>query len=230
MKILLITCALLTMTTSCDVPQRNHMVNSYANGSNLNNPTVGTTTTNPWGTSGTTSGSASGGTIGGSTGPTPPPPGFENCDISTKYYASEINYMGLCQSSQDETSIAVKSTIADSNRTCLIPTFKDNTGSSTYLGQPQCYLPQTTSVMMGKLYKTRSGFSNYPINGVMVLKEIALNAYFTCMNAYVNFMLMPQCPNGAKTNAYCDQLARQDMATKCNNFKADYPYIDIRLK
>ena len=82
---------------------------------------------------------------------------------------------------------------------------------------------------MGSIYKTRTGFTENPINGVMVLKEASIGAYFTCMNAYANYVT-PQCPGGPRTNPYCAQAATADMAMRCNNFKADNAYIDIRLK
>jgi hypothetical protein len=244
MKIIFLTLSLFLLT-SCDQPQRNRLSNTINPGSA--NPA---STTQNWGNpfngaTGGATGTTIGGTSGGSNGSNLPA-GFENCDISQKYYASTINYMGICQSTLDETSVAVNSSVSDSIRTCLIPTYKDNAGSSTYLGQPQCYAPVANQVMMGRLYRTRNGFSNLSINGVMVMKEGSLTAYFTCMNAYVNFpqsmcpngaqtsqscyQLYMTCPNGAQTSAYCDQIARSAMTTKCNDFKAVHSYIDIRLK
>lgn len=221
MKTLLISISLLLLATACDNPQRNRMASSVNTGNGLGQPT--TTTNNPWTTSGTTGGSS-----GGTT--STKPAGFENCDITPKYYASGINYIGICQSTLDETSVAVKPTVTDSARTCMIPTYKDAAGSSTYLGQPQCFAPQENVVTMGQLHKTRSGFTASPLNGVMVMKEASLTAYFTCMDAYITFTHPPQCPYGANTNASCAQMARSIMTTKCNNFKADNSYIDIRLK
>lgn len=220
MKTLMLSLVTLLLATGCDNPQRNRLTNGLATGSQLN---TGTSTTNPWGT-GTTTGS----TTGSQTGSTRPA-GFENCDITAKYYAAEINYMGICQSTLDETSVAVNSTVASTTRTCLIPTYKDTTGSSTYLGQPQCFLPVANNVSMGNLYKTRTGYTGNIINGVMVMKERSLTAYFTCMDAYTSYV-STACPNGPATNATCDAYARQLMTLKCNDFKATHPYLDIRLK
>ncbi|MBA2403415.1 MAG: hypothetical protein H0V66_01480 [Bdellovibrionales bacterium] len=221
MKKLLVPLFLVLLVNACDSPQRNRLASSVNTGNGLGQPT-GNVNQNPWST-GSTGGSSTGGTT-----PTKPP-GFENCDISPKYYASEINYMGICQSSQDETKVAVNSTVSDSVRTCMIPTYKSSSGSSTYIGQPQCFAPQEGVVTMGQLHKTRSGFTNSPLNGVMVMKEGSLTAYFTCMDAYITFS-HPQCPYGANTNQYCSQMANSIMTTKCNNFKVDHSYIDIRLK
>jgi hypothetical protein len=223
---------IIIFTSACDSPQRNRMINNVGmNG--VQQPS--STSSNPWGTPGTTSGTTTetttGTTSGPSSGSSDPqrPAGFVNCDLSAKHYAAVIGYIGICQSTLDETSVAVNSTITDTNRTCLIPTYKDQSGSSTYLGQPQCFAPQQGVVTMGKLYKSRSGFGQHPINGIMIMKERSLGAYFTCMDAYVTFT-HPQCPYGAKTSPYCDQMARNLMSLKCNNFKMDNPYLDLRLK
>ena len=82
---------------------------------------------------------------------------------------------------------------------------------------------------MGNIYKTRNGYAQSPINGVMVMKERSLSAYYTCMDAYSSYV-SAACPMGPTTNATCDAYARQLMTTKCNNFRADNAYIDIRLK
>ena len=224
MKSLIFSLSLLVLASSCDSPQRNRMSTTLATGNGFSAPNG--SNTNPWSTGTTTGGTTTGGTTGSS--PTKPA-GFENCDISPKYYAASIGYTGVCQSTLDETSVAINSTVSDTNRTCLIPTYKDNSGSSTYLGQPQCFLPQQNVVTMGNVYKTRQGFTQLAINGLMIMKEASLTAYFTCMDAYVTFKT-GQCPYGAQTNAWCADQARQYMTVKCNDFKALNPYLDIRLK
>lgn len=221
MKKLILSLSLLALASSCDSPQRNRLTNNLSTGNGMTQPNG--TNTNPWST--TTGGTTTGGT--GTT--TTKPPGFENCDITPTHYAAVIGYTGICQSTLDETSVAVKSTVTDTNRTCLIPTYKDAAGSSTYLGQPQCFAPQQNVVTMGSVYKTRTGFTQLAINGLMVMKEASLTAYFTCMDAYVSFKTT-QCPYGPQTNTYCADLARQYMTVKCNDFKAAHPYLDIRLK
>jgi len=250
----LVAMLLLSMATACDTPQRNRLPSTIYNSDGLNQPTQ-VNGDNVWGT-------GTGGSIGGNTGSTTGsntnttttrPPGFENCDISAKYYVAGLNYMGICQSTLDETSVVVNSTVSDSARTCMIPTFKNSAGSSTYLGQPQCFAPIAGQVSTGQLFKSREGyysanvlFTSLSLNGVMVMKENSLSAYFTCMDAIINFpaslcpngpnsnpscsQLYQQCPNGANSSQYCSQVANTDRNAKCNNFKADHPYIDIRLK
>ena len=226
MKTLLISISLLLLATACDSPQRNR-IPVYGNmGNTLGQPAPSTTTTNPW----TTSTTGTTGTSSGGAATAPKPAGFENCDITPSYLqAAGINYIGICQSTLDETAVAVKPTVTDSVRTCMIPTYKDNAGNSTYLGRPQCFAPQENIVTVGQLQKTRAGFTASPLNGVMIMKEGSLTAYFTCMDAYIGFT-HPQCPYGAKTNGYCDQMAKSIMTTKCNNFKTDHSYIDVCLK
>lgn len=248
MKTLCASLLLLLLATACDGPQRNRLASTVNTGNGFTQPTG--TGGNPWST-GSTNGSTGGGTTGGANTPAKPP-GFENCDISAKYYAAGINYIGICQSTIDETSVAVNSTVADSARTCMIPTFKEQDGSSTYLGGPQCYTPQANVVSTGQLSKTRSGnyngvpFTQKALNGVMIIKEASITAYYKCMDFSANFpgnqcpngantsgycaQMYQQCPNGASTNSYCSQQANYYRTIECNNFKANHPYIDIRLK
>ena len=228
MKTLMLPLSLFLLATACDSPQRNRLAMASNVGNGLTQPT--STTTNPW-TTGTTTGSSTvGTTTGGAAATTTRPPGYDSCDLSAKYYAAGINNMGICQSTLDETEVAVYSTVTDSVRTCLIPTYKDTIGSSTYLGQPQCYLPEKEKVSIGKMYKTRPGFTTNPLNGVMIMKEGSLTAYFTCMNAYANFSDPTYCPAGARTNASCAQMAASVMTAKCNDFKAVHSYLDVKLK
>jgi hypothetical protein len=230
MKISLILLSLFLLY-ACEAPQRGrvplgHNTNAHTGPHHIDSPW--SPFTGP--TTGTTSG----------TGPTTNtnPQGFENCNLDVnQYYASGINYIGVCQSSLDETLVAIKNSQSDSSRTCLIPTFKENSGSSTYIGQPQCFIPEANKVITGKLYKTRPGFTNSPLNGLMVMKEQSMTAYFGCMDAYVTFV-HSLCPQGPKTPPYyyqnqlvnCDLMARNMMAEKCNAFKAMHSYIDIKLK
>lgn len=105
-----------------------------------------------------------------------------------------------------------------------------------YLGQPQCTFHTANQVVYGNIPKTRSGFTGYPINGVIILKRSAYPAYFSCMNAYANFGTanypVSGCPYGAQTSAQCAAAAQNYMSTLCNQFKSVYnsQYMDVRLK
>lgn len=223
MKTLICTFALLLMAQSCDQPQRNRL-NNVATGNGFTTATPAPGATNSFNT-GTTSGSTTGATNSGVTST----PGFSSCDITAKYYANGIGWTGICQSTLDETYVMVNTTVSSTARTCLIATYKDSAGNSTYLSnQPQCFIPTQNVISTGNIYKTRSGYSAYAINGVMIMKEASVAAYYTCMDTYTIFVAN-NCP-GTLLNAACDAQARALMATKCNDFKAMHAYLDIRLK
>lgn len=227
--------SLLVFMASCDAPRRTMAPVTGTNGNNLINPTTG-------GTTGT----------GTFTPPTTTTPtlgtGFENCDLSSKYQTIDIGWFGICQSTADETQFRFKATLTSTTvRTCLIPTYKESNGSSTWVGQPQCTYTTAGQIVNGKLYKDRNGFASYPVNGVIVMKEPLLTEYFSCMNAYTSWPASvcsnganasycsywgPRCPYGSTSNATCDVEGRNYMAQLCNSFKAKYStsYVDIRTK
>lgn len=187
--------------------------------------TTGATTTG--GTTGTTTGT----TTGGST-----VSGFTHCDfVSThKFYIVDIGHFGLCQSTTDETSFLFKPSMTSTSiRTCLIPTYKDASGSSTYIGQPQCTYTTAETVIQGRLYKNRTGFESYTLNGVMVMREPLLTSYYGCMNAYTQFA-SSSCPYGARTSPYCDSAAKNYMGQVCNSFISQYgggkAYLDVSIR
>ncbi len=218
---------LLTLAIGCDSPQRGReTVTPAASNALSQGTTTGSNFSNGSSTGTTTSGTTTGGTTSGVI------PGFESCDISTKYYSADLGAFGLCQSTSDETLLLFLPTVTNTSiRTCLIPTYKDASGSSTYLGQPQCTYTQANVKVQGRLYKNRTGFESYPISGVMVLKENLLNPYFSCMNAYASYVSQA-CPMGARTNSVCDSYAQQYRDQVCMSFKSQYgsSYVDIRLK
>ena len=228
----------LLFLASCDAPQRTLTASNYSNGLTDNN--------NSGFTGGTTG--SSGGTTGSNNGVTTTP-GFQNCDISTKYNTVDIGAFGICQSSSDETVFKfVTSAASQTYRVCLIPTYKDASGSSTYLGNPQCTYTNANTVVTGKLYKDRSGYSSYPINGVIVMRESLTPNYYACMQGYLNWP-RNACPNGATTSycsyylqlcpyggggvsGTCHNEATNYMNTICTTFKNTYSsaYADIRTK
>lgn len=226
MKTLVLISSLLFLAVACDNPQRTRtgVIGNGYNAGDMGNPPG-------WDNGFTTSGTQGGTTGSGNNNNNNLPPGFENCDLTPKpgSYAAGIGYLGICQSTTDETSVVVKPSLSDSARLCLIPTYKSADGSSAYIGQPQCFIPQANVVTTGKLYKTRPGFTHSPLNGVMVMKETSLGAYFTCMDAYVSYTV-PPCIYGPKTSTYCHNMATARMTQLCNDFKAMNSYIDIRLK
>lgn len=237
--------SLLALATGCDSPQRTRTPGTWISGNTLE-----TVPSNQSGslTPPTTAGSTSGATSGSGPGVTGTP-GFTTCDLSDRYQTIDIGFFGLCQSSQDETLFKFKTSLTSTTlRICLIPTYKESNGSSTYIGQPQCTYTTASQVVQGKLYKNRPGFEQYPLNGVIVMKEPLLPQYINCMNGYVNWpqnvcpngpsstsycaYWAPRCPNGGRTNGGCDTEARNYMGQICTTFKNQYSnsYIDIRTR
>ncbi|WPU63183.1 hypothetical protein [Peredibacter starrii] len=239
MKNYIIFLATLTLIVGCDAPQRTRLTNAYSSDYNSGNPN-NTSGSLP---SGSTTGSTTGGTTGSSTGST----GFENCDLSSKGFTAEMGHIGICQSTLDETVVKFKSSLTSTSyRTCLIPSYKDGSGSSTYIGQPQCTYTEADKVMQGKLYKNRTGFEGYSLNNIIVMKEPLLTEYFGCMQGYTNWPAnvcsgvsstycaywVPRCPYGSKSTVACDAEARAYMTNLCTNFKNKYSsaYLDIKIK
>jgi len=220
----------LFILSSCDAPQRTNLTPAAQTLSNSNNLGVPTSGQSPSGSQ------------------LPVEAGFETCDFSPKYSTIESGPFSLCQNQSDETSIKFKGTLTSvSSRLCLIPSYKDAGGSSTYIGQPQCLYVEANKLVSGKLYKTRTGFSSYPLNAVIVMREALMPEYFRCADAYnawpsvlcsgsgnsqyCNYWV-PRCPSGARSNAACDGEAKNYMNQICTSFKTKYSaaYTDIRLK
>jgi hypothetical protein len=216
----LIVLSLLVIVSACDTPTRARFPSASA----LGNPY----TTDPGGLTPGVTGSTTGTTTGGTT-PTPTP-GFENCTLAKNYTTGDLGSVGICKSSLDETQIRFVSSISNQTyRVCVIPTYKDSTGSSTYLGDPQCTKTVAEQIYTGRLYKNRPGFSQLPLNGVMMMTEPLLPDYFNCMDAYAKYIQM-YCP----ANPYyapCVQGATSARTSVCNYFKQKYPsnYLDISL-
>jgi hypothetical protein len=246
MKKIFLASLLLVLIYGCDSPQRTRAPSNWVNGNSFgtNNTTLSPGNGfSPGGTSGTTPGSPSTSNPLGSSGP-----GFETCDISDRYHTIDIGFFGLCQNSMDESLFKFKPSLTSTNvRTCLIPTFKEANGASTYLGNPQCTYTNSNQIIEGKLIKDRPGFNTYPINGVIVMNEPLVPEYIGCMQGYVNWprnicpngattaycgYWLPRCPYGGRTNPSCDLEAKNYMSQICNGFKSRYgnSYIDIRVK
>ncbi len=215
------TCVLfLVILIGCDTPTRSRFP-STGNGDALQAPTGTNLTPTPTGT-----------TTGGTPAPTATP-GFENCNLTNRNSTADLGSIGICKSSQDETSIKFVTSTSDSaNRTCFIPTYKDASGSSTYLGNPQCTYTEAEKVYSGHLYKNRPGLQQYPINGVTIMKEALLVDYFACMDGYVAYIQSSNYCRVYPSDPNCVNAANQARAAKCNYFKTKYPnnYLDIYLR
>lgn len=243
MKSYILLIPLLSLIVACDAPQRTRAPSTYITGYTNSGPTTGAPGSNP----GTYPYVPTNPTTTAPT-PTTTTPGFESCDLTHKYQTADVGWFGICQSKQDETLFKFRPSLTSTSvRTCLIPTYRDASGASTYIGNPQCTYTKSNVVVDGKLYKDRSGFSGYPINGVIVMREPLLPEYISCMHGYVNWPSnvcasgsnssycshwRSMCPYGGRTGGACDTEARNYMANICNSFKTKYPnaYVDISVK
>lgn len=240
MKIILISLTLFSLI-ACDAPQRTRMLsgidsmkgNSQSDNFSDFNKGAGSFPDTP--TSPTT--------------PTISTGEYSGCDYSYKYHTMDIGHFAVCQSRSDETKFKFKTQLTHRNlQVCLIPTYRDNSGNSTYLGQPQCMFTEAGKDYEGRLHKSRSGFTGYAINGVIVLKYGLHNAYFNCMNASLSwpanacprgantsqqcYQLYGSCPAGSATNSNCSAMANNYMAQVCEQFKSSYrnSYADISTR
>jgi hypothetical protein len=224
MKHAILTISTLLLLAACDAPQSTRLVTAASTGNAVTAPTTNltdTTVTTPTATA---------------------EAGFETCDYSKIGTSSSLGTYGVCQSTLDETIVKVKASVSDSTvRTCLIATYKDSSGSSLYLSiTPQCFYPSAGTAVKGRLYKDRSGFEGYSLNGMIIIKERssssasttdALLGYYSCMDAYVNYKSVV-CPYGYQQSTYCATLANAYRTNVCTSFKSTFStsYIDIRLK
>lgn len=216
MKFLIL--SVLVIVSACDTPTRSRFPNASSLGGNSSTvpgaPSPFTSPTLP----GTTPGATS-------------TPGFEACNLTKSNMTPDLGSIGICKNSQDETQIRFVTSQTDAtNRVCIIPTYKDGTGSSAYLGDPQCTYTQAETIYTGRLYKNRPGMSSYPITGVMIMREQLLVEYFGCMDSYAKYIsyYCPANPNYAP----CVQSATNYRNTVCTQFKQKYPnnYLDIYIR
>lgn len=231
MKYLMI--VLLVVIAGCDTPTRSRFPTTGGSSDAIGAPgTGGFTPITPTPIPGTP-------TVPG----TPSTPGFENCStsqISLMYdpYATCVekqtnpsapcpSRVSLCKSTITESDIRFATTVSNtSNRYCIIPTYKDAQGNSTYLGNPQCTYVNANQVYNTSLQKNRAGFTNLPINGMMVMFESMLVEYFGCMDAYTRY-IQQYCPTNQ--SPLCLQYAANYRAQTCNQFKTKYAnyYLDL---
>lgn len=175
----------LLMIVSCDAPRTERRVAAGSVDMNLFGNPYGTTSGTT--TSGTTTGNST--TGGGETGDITVPNEVSQCSWSTngtsgfqssavhlspnEDNASEGAYT-LCQSTINplDVYIQMKNPIA-SEQVCLIPTYHSST-NSVYIGEPRClYVRSNTTLYKVSLIKNRSGFSTYPVTGVMIMRDKA---------------------------------------------------------
>lgn len=215
--------SIIIASVACNPPQRLRQdqfnQSQESSTSNSTNDTSNTDTTNSFTDSGSSSSNSSS-----------LPSGFESCDTTNLSYKASLGYIGVCQNSGNELNMRLSFSISDTSvGTCVIPTYKNCSGSSAYLGSAQCTKHNSGEVKYGTLMKNRNGYTHLPVNGVMIMKYTALDAYFNCMNAYDN-RYSACISTGQYSASYCQQEANNYMTNQCNSFISNYEYIDKRLK
>ena len=157
-------------------------------------------------------------------------PGFETCQLGPIHNINSGGNFGVCQSTLNEKQFKAKFVNSDSsNGTCFVPLHVNSDGSSYYLGPPECVHHTTNKEYTFLLTKQRSEI----INGLMIIKNNALNPYMQCMTAKMQFMSQyNNCQtNNAQTNAQCVQAAESWAYGICNNFATLYSgdYLQLSL-
>jgi hypothetical protein len=146
--------------------------------------------------------------------------GFQNSGHAhlspTESSASEGAFT-ICQSRTNETIIylQLKASINDA-QVCVFPTYEAD-GKSVYLGEPRCLLAQSPkTIYKVNLLKNRSGYSSYPVTGVMVMKD---KSYFYQAPFY-QFALSPDA------YTFCSQwMAQYGDPSYCSSFKQGGHYV-----
>lgn len=137
--------------------------------------------------------------------------GFESCSNTTPFYGGSVGYFGLCKHADDERQFKARFNQSDlSIGTCFVPIHILN-GKSFKLGIAECVHNQANRDYYMTLNKQRPE----AINGVMVLKASAVNAYMQCMNAKANYIAGHP---GCQYNAQCLAAADQYAYSVCNSF------------
>lgn len=135
-------------------------------------------------------------------------------------YASQHQHIGqytVCQSNSKDTDVyvQVRNPITDSTL-CLIPTYESG-GKAIYIGEPRCFEAKDNDVIYRiGLLKNRSGYSNFNVTGVMMMRD---KAYFFPA-PYSQYLLSPDA------YLFCAQwLDTYNDPTYCQAFDAVGQYV-----
>ena len=213
---------LLAMTfTACDAPRdrRTAYSSSRTNSSSQYSPTNSTGTSN---TATTTDSTDTTEDRDDTSSETAIPEEIKHCQWSSdgsSNFAESNSHLGsytICQSTnKKDVWIQVKNPITDS-QVCMIPTH--NSGSSSvYVGEPRCLmLSESKKIYKVTLYSNRSGYQNFSITGVMVMKDKS----FFYPTPFYQYVLSPDA------YIYCSQfLDKYNDPSYCNAFKQLGQYV-----
>ena len=145
----------------------------------------------------------------------------ENGNSGFAAHHQHIGSYTLCQSESDDkvVYIQVKNPIVESN-VCLIPT-NQLQGTPTYVGEPRCLeLKDNEKVYKVEFRKNRTGYSNFTIDGVMIMKD-KVHLYPPPYNQYLL---------GPDAYIYCAQrLSQYGDSSYCGAFDQVGAYVYQRL-
>ena len=206
--------------TSCDAPRDRRTAYTSRTGSTYS-PSYNSTGSSNTG-SATDTNTDSSGDREDTTTDTGIPDEIKHCSWSTdgsSNFAESNSHLGqytICQSTnKQDVWIQVKTPITDA-QVCMIPTH--NSGSSSvYVGEPRCLmLSESKKIYKVTLYANRSGYQNFSISGVMVMKDKS----FFYPAPFYQYVLSPDA------YIYCSQfLDKYKDASYCNAFKQVGQYV-----
>ncbi|MDC1174394.1 hypothetical protein OAT67_03315 [Bacteriovoracaceae bacterium] len=190
-KTFIILVSSLFAITSCDAPRDRRVASQ--NGSTSNQSIFGDSSSSYYDSgdgSSSSSGSGSGSGSGSSSAVTIPSQ-INHCQWATDGetgFASSHKHLSpdedsssngnytVCKSTADEKDIylQVKHPIDDA-QVCIFPTYHSGS-NSVYIGEPRCLLvDDNKKIYKVSVLKNRAGFTQYPVTGVMIMKD---KAYF----------------------------------------------------
>ena len=126
--------------------------------------------------------------------------GYEHCNFNDySYYVSTIGSVIACQNSSTKTKVEVKINQTNTTEmTCFIPTYRDSSGSSFYIGPAQCLYHNADTIYEGTFTIDRYGYSSSQFNALMIMQYGLTDDYFNCMLGYTS------CTTFRATGGYID--------------------------
>ena len=114
--------------------------------------------------------------------------GYEHCNFNDySYYVSAVGSVIACQNSSTKTKVEIKINQTNTTEmTCFIPTYRDSSGSSFYIGPAQCLYHNADTLYEGTFTIDRYGYTSSHFNGLMIMKYGLTDDYFNCMLGYTS--------------------------------------------
>ncbi len=169
--------------------------------------------------------SGSGSTTDSSTGTTTStiPAEAQKCkwsSTSSTYYARTTNHLGkinVCQSSSDDKNIFIQvETPITTTKLCAIPMYEVG-NRSIYIGNPRCLFIPDNKIYQIPLLKNRgTGYEQYKITSVMLIKDWKYNYPQPFANQYNIYGQY----NAVDAFLYCSQALDKNVSTYCSAFNS----------